>query len=78
MLQYSYLGPISGYSTHICSQNNGESSYHFHDEVTTHKALLCRLLETRVLWGKTKCTIYFLQYRHYNRFYAKLLASNTD
>lgn len=29
-----------------------QGSYHLHDEVTTHKALLSRLLETRVLWVK--------------------------
>lgn len=37
-----------------------QSSYHLHDEVTTHKALLSRLLETRVLWVKPDTQIIML------------------
>lgn len=35
-------------------------SYHLHDEVTTNKALLCRLLETGVLLGKDEVQDLFL------------------
>lgn len=35
-----------------CGRSPIRLSYHLHDKVTTHKALLRRLLEARVLWGR--------------------------